>query len=396
MEYIEGASLSHLWKAARQRGVGIPVRVVSAIMSNVLHGLHAAHETTNERGEPLDIVHRDVSPHNILVGADGVARLLDFGVAKASGRLQTTKEGQIKGKLAYMAPEQLRRGAITRRTDISGASVVLWEALTGERLFSGDDEGSVLEQVLLGLVDPPSKFSAALGARIDEICARGLERAPNQRFGTAREMAVALEDCVPPALPSEIGEWVRGMAGDELRARARLVNEVETAAREDATPTGPSRRSPPARMNGHDDATMATVTASETRHRRRSSRTGWAVGATGLAVALLAIVASQRHTAPAAAVPTEQRAPHAVDDQRASDDRAPTGLPSTTPTPELASVVAMPTTRAAPDAGKPAAAARAPARRPSTTKATRTSSVGCTPPYTVDATGRMIFKRECL
>src|SRR5678816_4576391 len=99
-------------------------------MSGILHGLHAAHEATTELGEPLEIVHRDVSPQNVLVGTDGVPRVLDFGVAKAAGRMQTTKEGQIKGKLSYMPPEQLRGAAVNRQTDIYACGVMLWELIT--------------------------------------------------------------------------------------------------------------------------------------------------------------------------------------------------------------------------------------------------------------------------
>jgi len=107
MDYVQGESLSRLIRAARERGHRIPPRIVSSILTGALHGLHAAHEAKNERGEPLNIVHRDISPQNVLVGSDGVPRVLDFGVAKAAGRVQTTREGQLKGKLAYMAPEQI-------------------------------------------------------------------------------------------------------------------------------------------------------------------------------------------------------------------------------------------------------------------------------------------------
>ena len=107
MEYVQGESLGRLLRAVRAMMTPADTRVIATIMSGVAHGLHAAHEAKNEQGEPLDIVHRDVSPQNVLVGIDGAPRVLDFGVAKAVGRLQTTREGQIKGKLSYMAPEQL-------------------------------------------------------------------------------------------------------------------------------------------------------------------------------------------------------------------------------------------------------------------------------------------------
>ncbi|MFN9938337.1 MAG: protein kinase domain-containing protein, partial [bacterium] len=114
----------------------------------------------------LGIVHRDVSPQNVLVGTDGVSKILDFGVAKAAGRSQTTREGQIKGKLAYMPPEQLRGMPVTRGTDIYAAGVVLWELVTGQRLFSGDNEGVIVAKVLHGDVQSPAAVLAEKGAKL--------------------------------------------------------------------------------------------------------------------------------------------------------------------------------------------------------------------------------------
>src|SRR5215472_13646045 len=128
MEYVQGEALSRLWRALRERDERIPHRVVASCLTGVLHGLHAAHVATSERGEPLGIAHRDVSPQNVLVGMDGISRVLDFGISKASGRIQITREGRVKGKTGYMSPEQLSGGAVDRRTDIYSASVVLWEA----------------------------------------------------------------------------------------------------------------------------------------------------------------------------------------------------------------------------------------------------------------------------
>src|SRR5262249_20405529 len=130
LEYVNGDSLAHLLRTANANGRAVPPEIASAVVFGVLQGLHAAHEAVVEQGNPLELVHRDVSPHNVLVGVDGVARVLDFGVAKARGRSQTTREGQLKGKLAYMAPEQIG-GRVTRRTDVFAASIVLWEALAG-------------------------------------------------------------------------------------------------------------------------------------------------------------------------------------------------------------------------------------------------------------------------
>ncbi len=242
MEYVPGDSLSRLARTARDRRQRIPQRVISAIMSSVLHGLHAAHEAKSEQGSPLGIVHRDVSPQNVLVGTDGVARVLDFGVAKAAGRTQETREGQIKGKLSYMAPEQLRGADVNRQSDIYAAGVVLWELLTGERLFTADNEGALLTKVLAGRVLPPSQYlipmdgmtlgqeAFALFAKIDELVLRSLAAEPTQRFATARDMAVALERCIPPATPFEVGEWVESVAAEVLGVRANLVAEIESSA----------------------------------------------------------------------------------------------------------------------------------------------------------------------
>jgi serine/threonine protein kinase len=147
MEYIRGESLGALLKATRDAGTTVPIPMVTAITIGFLSGLQVAHEATDERGHPLAIVHRDVSPESVLVGTDGVARVLDFGVAKAATRLQTTREGRLKGKRACMAPEQVS-GKVSQRTDVYSAGVVLWETLACRRLFRGETEAQLLRKVL--------------------------------------------------------------------------------------------------------------------------------------------------------------------------------------------------------------------------------------------------------
>lgn len=230
MDYVQGESLSKLVRATRHRKSRIPLRVVASIMAGVLDGLHAAHEAKSEHGEPLGIVHRDVSPQNVIVGLDGVTRVLDFGVAKAAGRLQTTRDGQLKGKLAYMAPEQLKADYVDRRTDIYAASVVLWEALTGQRLFKADDEIGVFGLVLEGKIRPPSSLVPSIPKGYDDVTMRGLALDPNQRFPTAREMAVALERVAGVASPRDVGAWVEDLARDTLRKRAEKIAELESVS----------------------------------------------------------------------------------------------------------------------------------------------------------------------
>jgi serine/threonine-protein kinase len=241
MEYVPGESVARLARALRDRQTTFPLRVLSGIMTGVLHGLHAAHEAKDERGDPLGIVHRDVSPQNVLVGTDGVARVLDFGVAKAAGRMQTTKEGQIKGKLAYMPPEQLRGASVNRQTDIYACGVMLWESLTGMRLFAGDNEGAIVAKVLDGRVDPPSRV-IGVGKRtltdqalrqteaLDATVLRALHMQPEMRYATAREMALEIERKCPPATASEIGDWVESIAKDVLHSRAAMIAEIESSA----------------------------------------------------------------------------------------------------------------------------------------------------------------------
>jgi serine/threonine protein kinase len=227
LEYVHGFSLAHLLRAAKDASVPVPAGVACAIIAGTLHGLHAAHEATDEDGEPLDIVHRDVSPQNILVGADGVARVLDFGVAKAAGRSQDTKEGQLKGKLAYMAPEQVTGVNVTRRCDVFAASIVFWELLTGARLFRSETESETVAKVLGAPIALPSSYRPEL-ASLDVVVMKGLERDPEKRFESAREMARRVEAAMKIASVIEVSEWVDSLVGEELSTLSQRVAKMES------------------------------------------------------------------------------------------------------------------------------------------------------------------------
>ncbi len=225
MEYIHGLPLSHLTKLAAEDG-GIPVAVAANIMSGVLSGLHAAHEAHDESGAKLHVVHRDVSPQNILVGTDGVARLIDFGVSKAVSQIHTTREGQLRGKLAYMAPEQIRQGKIDRQTDIFAASVVLWQCLANRRLFEASNDGELIYQLLEAPISPPSLHRAEVPTEVDALTLRGLERNREERYGTAKAMQLELEKSAPVITQSAVADWVNRIAEEPLSERASMVREV--------------------------------------------------------------------------------------------------------------------------------------------------------------------------
>jgi serine/threonine-protein kinase len=208
--------------------------------------LHAAHIATSGSGEPLNIIHRDVSPQNILVGGDGIGRVFDFGVAKALGRLQQTRAGEFKGKLPYLAPEQFGEGAPDRRVDVYAASVTLWEALTTRRLFDGGSEEEVFGKILQGRVPAPSELRADVPPALDELVLRGLSRDPSERFASAEEMALALERAAPPATPREVSAWLQSLAGDALARRAALVTEMDGGRAPAASPAPASSAALPA------------------------------------------------------------------------------------------------------------------------------------------------------
>ncbi len=228
MEYVHGTSLSRVIKALRDRGdARLPLPIASAVAVGMLAGLHAAHEATSEELQPLGVVHRDVSAPNVLLGADGVPRLLDFGIAKAFGRAQVTRDGQVKGKLPYMAPEQLKSEDLDRRVDVWATGVVLWEMITGQRLFDGDD-GAIVFKVLDQPIAPPCQLAGQPHEALDAVVLRALSRDRDLRFPTAQAMLEALERACPPASSNQLARWLGELVADELYERRQAVAELET------------------------------------------------------------------------------------------------------------------------------------------------------------------------
>jgi eukaryotic-like serine/threonine-protein kinase len=395
MEYVQGASLSRLLRAAQSAQTPPDPWMVATIASGVLHGLHAAHEARSELGEPLEIVHRDVSPQNVLVGIDGTPRLLDFGVAKAVGRLQTTREGQVKGKFAYMAPEQLHGRGVTRQADVYSAAVVAWEALTGRRMFIVDNEAAIVHAVLHDRVPPPSEIVPDLPRELDAVVMRGLERDVTRRYATARDMALELERLGGIAPASEVGAWVDSLVHTELAERATRIAEIESTS----SPELPSLSLPVSldatRVHSEVSSIAVAPTLSQP-PRARPGRLAMAVAlfAAGAFITLAITLLMTRERAP---VPP----PAAAARPSASASAAPTStvvsvaatdLPIAPP-PTLP-VTALPTV--APPAPPPLRRRWLPAPAGNAPGQASTANVNCDPPYWIDGDGHTRYKPACL
>jgi len=417
LDYVHGDSLSRLLREAWRRGEPPTPELVGTILFGALEGLHAAHEARDAKGEPLELVHRDVSPHNILVGTDGIARVLDFGVAKARGRSQTTRVGQLKGKLAYMAPEQLR-GSVTRRTDVFAASVVLWEALTGTRLFQGDDEGAVIDKLLLQPIPSPREYAPHVTPQLEAVVMRGLEREPSDRFATAREMALALEALGALATPIEVGAFVERVGGVTLAQRAERVATLEAECRDALASIADSNTSvalavPRAAAASLTGATSATVAVPLLARPDDATTVDRAVESMGSAVATVSElsllqaprrkrrvstwgIASMIGLGAALGIGLVIRAGTDRSPEPSTNAALPAPLPSTT---DAAPSPSPPAPSALPESATPAAVDA----RPSPVEAPHRRSApaarphaDCSPAYTIDARGLHHYKPECL
>ncbi|MGE0324461.1 MAG: serine/threonine-protein kinase [Polyangiaceae bacterium] len=234
MEYVEGGAMSNLLVYAAQHeengrvDAGIAIRIVL----DALGGLHAAHELTDADGSPRGLVHRDVSPQNILVGTSGNSMILDFGIARASQRLTSTRVGQMKGKLAYMAPEQATGKEVDRRADVFAAGIVLWEALTGRRLFRGSNEVDTLTRLLNDRVPPLREIEPSVPEELEAAVMMALEREPDDRYPTCADFAEALEKTARKldslASRETVASYCKQVLGDSLEGRQSLVREALT------------------------------------------------------------------------------------------------------------------------------------------------------------------------
>jgi eukaryotic-like serine/threonine-protein kinase len=245
MEYIEGDHLGALLQKAWKLGKRLPFPVTLRVVVDALEGLAAAHNLTDESGRNLHLVHRDISPHNVMVSSDGVARITDFGVAKAEVRLSTTREGQFKGKLAYMAPEHASNGDADQRSDLFSMAIILWESLAGRRLFRAENHAATLNKICLEPIPLLSSVDAGL-VPFDALLMKALARDPNERFQSAEEFAEAIEETASTlggiAKAREVAQLVREYAAEKLSRDAELIR----SAIAQLTASGGASEAPPA------------------------------------------------------------------------------------------------------------------------------------------------------
>ncbi len=249
MEYADGETLSMFLKQAG-RGKRVDTALAASVGADIAGGLHAAHELRGPQGEPLGLVHRDVSPQNIIVTYDGRVKLTDFGVAKATGRLQRTQPGEIKGKLAYMAPEQAFGRDVDRRSDVYALGVVLYELALGRRLFGGKNDAETIRNVMQHNIVAPRDVDPSFPEGLEQIILAMLTKEPGDRFQTAgaaeRALRGYLRSVGAPDLVDTLGAFVRDLDADRYAAKQELLRPERALLPPPSPPRpAPSRVSPP-------------------------------------------------------------------------------------------------------------------------------------------------------
>ncbi len=254
MEYIHGENLSSIRKTCRKNKETAPLEITLKIFSQACEGLHHAHTKTDIQGNPLNIVHCDISPQNILVSYEGVAKVVDFGVAKAANLVTGGEEGQIRGKLAYLSPEQCKAQALDGRSDIFSMGIVLWELITGRQLFGRLTPRETLKRIAVSEIPSPRKLNPQLPVEVEAITLKALAKDPNQRFQTAYEMHTALDECMKNhemnADTLQVGSFLRVMFSHKMEGLQRIMEAEKTgvgleAILFDDILTGPSGASMP-------------------------------------------------------------------------------------------------------------------------------------------------------
>jgi hypothetical protein len=227
MEYLEGVSWEEAMVALPRTAAATDLRFIVGAFAQLCEGLHHAHTLRAPDGRPTPVIHRDVSPQNLFITTAGVAKVLDFGVSKVLTNDRVTRSGVVKGKLTYMPPEQLADLPLDPRVDVFAAGTVLWEAITGARLFKRETDYLVWRAITEEPIPPPSALRPELPPALDAVLARALARDREQRFGSTVELAQALRAATiglgPPLEPVELGQAVRTHCATTLATRAAQV-----------------------------------------------------------------------------------------------------------------------------------------------------------------------------
>jgi serine/threonine-protein kinase len=265
MEYLEGETLSHVLRRSRELSRPLPIGLAVRVVSDAAAGLGHAHQKRSRSGKPLDIVHRDVSPQNIMVTYEGVVKVVDFGIARAAGRAARTQMGSVKGKVTYMSPEQARGETVDARCDVFALGVVLFEALTGTRLHEGDDDVRVLRRLALQEALPTVRSRRPeVAPELDALVSRAMAATTQERFPSGIEMQAALEQYLrtapPPSSSFELRQFVQELFADRLQ-RSRAM--VMTTASRITDPELPVPQISSARANQATVAARAPRTGAE-------------------------------------------------------------------------------------------------------------------------------------
>jgi hypothetical protein len=408
MEYVHGVSLSNLVRDAQEEGLRIPPSVLTGVIVPALQGLHAAHDATDDEGNPIGIVHRDFSPQNIMVSGEGHSKILDFGVARARTHLHVTTTRGFSGKLGYSSPEQVGGGEMDRRTDVFAAGIVLWEMLAGERLFHapGLTDGETVGRILTLPLRPPSAVNPAVPSRLDEIVLRALQRRPEDRFASARDLASELESALDMASTSAIAEWVNRACEKRMAKLTRILDGTRrrmAQAKLGLAGHGPLPEQQAPSADSLNDPDLRAPAAVGLRPLPRMKK-AWAKVAFAAALVLVAAVLVFRATLP-----------QTTDSSMATPVSATTAIrhtPEVSPVPELPKTPVAPAALPQPSepsapptvvpSKKPGVLAKRPRRRPTKPRAPRapnteeTQRPNCSPPTYLDADGIRVFKDGCL
>ena len=273
MEYLEGESLGHLVSEGVRQGQPLGPGLAANLIAQVCDGLHYAHTLEDEQGRPLGIVHRDISPHNVIVLFSGTAKLVDFGIAKAATKVHQTQVGTLKGKLTYMSPEQCLGKTVDSRSDLFSLGVVLWELLARKRLFKRDAEPAIIRAIVDEPIPEVRQVRDDVPQALAAVVERALQKEPGARFASAAEMAAALRDFMhqadQDASPQAVEGYALAVLGDQARTKKRLLEQIRRggAAATPARQLKPKSDSIPSRARAESAAQLAAMAEAATRIR---------------------------------------------------------------------------------------------------------------------------------